>query len=429
MDSRDEPADGEAPPRSLPPAPRSSRVPPGPRRGGAALALSGALLAVSAGACGGDGDGATPGDGGVDLGAEVDAGDGGRRRTGPGRNLPEEAFTYAWNCAGEVAPSGDAPASEPPSEDCSAGIWPDLDATMDVCPTVSSAMKTDPESGRSLPLPDARPLPTDIRVTESGSFLPDDLPARFPARLKVVTWNMEYTANLDAQIETLTTRPELRDADVYLLSEVDRCSARNGVRRAARMLARAVGGQYVYGIEYVELSIGRTVGGDTGQAIVSRRPLSGAALLCHSSQYDWLATTREPRLGQRVALHADVPVGDRTMRVYAVHFESNDALGEKRVVQVKELLDVAQSLACERPQIVAGDFNTWYPQAPELEVLRTSGFVDALAEIGDTAVTHVPTGFRLDYVWTRGFRAVRGGVLRDVTTSDHYPVWAELELN
>jgi endonuclease/exonuclease/phosphatase family metal-dependent hydrolase len=393
-----------------------------------AHAFSAMLVLSRAAGCGADGVSARDAGTDGDAYAVVDGGDGGRRRTGPGRNLPEEAFTYAWTCSGEVAPSGVHPDAEPLGEDCSAGIWPDLDATVDVCPTVSSVTKVDPVSGLTLPLADARALPVDIPVTESGSFLPADLPSRFPPRLKIVAWNMEYTANLDAQVEELTTRPDLRDADVYLLSEVDRCSARNGTRRAARLLARAIGGQYVYGIEFVELSIGRTVGGDTGQAIVSRRPLTGAALHCHSAQHDWFASMREPRLGQRVVLHADVPAGDRVVRLYAVHYESNDALGEKRVVQVKETLDVAQALACARPQVVAGDFNTWYPQAPELEVLRGAGFVDALAEAGDTGVTHVPSGFRLDYVWTRGFRVLRGGVLRDVTSSDHHPVWAEIEL-
>jgi endonuclease/exonuclease/phosphatase family metal-dependent hydrolase len=245
--------------------------------------------------------------------------------------------------------------------------------------------------------------------------------------MRVVAWNMEYTAHLDEQIELLANRPELASADVFLLSEVDRCSARNGTRRAARRLAEVLGAAYVYGIEFVELEIDRVAGGDTGQAILSRRPLTSAALTCHSSQSDWFASAEEPRLGQRVALHADVPVGDRFARVYAVHLESDDVFGEKRSIQAKELLDEAQARACERPQIVAGDFNAPYCGAPELEVLRRSGFIDAAGTAGDVDKTNM-SGLRLDYVWTRGFRVVAGGVLRDVMQSDHYPVWVDLEL-
>lgn len=337
------------------------------------------------------------------------------------------AFEYAWTCAGEIPPSGAAlPAGALP-DDCTTGVWPDLDETVDVCPTLSDVVQTDPVSGKVLPTADPRTLPVDIPVTESGSFLPGGLPATFPPSLRVVAWNMEYTSHLDDQIAVLTTHPDLASADVFLLSEVDRCSTRNDTRRAARLLAEALGGAYVYGTEFVELDIGRVVGGDTGQAIVSRRPMTGARLSCHSSQYDWFASDDEPRLGQRVVLHADIPVGDRTARVYAVHLESNDVFGEKRAVQSKELLDWAQEAACDRPQILAGDFNAPYCGAPELEVLRRAGFLDAIAAAGDLEPTH-DNGFRLDYVWTRGFRVVEGGVVRGLGASDHDPVWAVLEL-
>jgi endonuclease/exonuclease/phosphatase family metal-dependent hydrolase len=342
------------------------------------------------------------------------------------RSIDALAYEYAWSCSGNVAPVLDPPAAEPPTEDCSAGIWPDLPVA-NVCPTVSGATRTDPDTGMALPPTDTRALPIAIPVSESGSFLPATLPDTWPSTLRVVEWNMEYTSHLEEQIETLAADPELSRADVYLLSELDRCSSRNGVRRAARMLAERISGAYVYGIEFVELSIGRTIGGDTGNAIVSRRPLTGATLLCHSPQYDWFADDGEPRLGQRVVVSAEIPVGDTFARVHSVHFESNDITGERRTVQVKETLDHAQSSACERPQIIAGDFNTWYPRAPERFVMERSGWQDALETVGDVGTTH-RSGRRLDYVYVRGLRVVGGAILRDVTTSDHFPVWVDLAL-
>jgi endonuclease/exonuclease/phosphatase family metal-dependent hydrolase len=350
----------------------------------------------------------------------------------PSQLVDAAVYEYDWACTGDVPATGaPVPAEvEPPTEDCSAGVWPDLDARLTVCPTWSGGTLTDPASGLTFPLDDeVRTLPVSIPVSEGGSFLSSELPSSWPTTLKVVAWNMEYSRNLDDQLTTLTTHPALADADVYLLNEVDRCSTRNGVRRAARELARAIGGQYVYGIEFVELNVGRTIGGDTGQAIVSRRPLTGAALLCHSAQSDWLLDDGEPRLGSRVVLHADVPAGDEIVRVWAVHLESDDILGEKRAVQSKELLDEAQRLACDRPQIVAGDFNAWYPRAPELVVLRDAGFVDALERLGDVERTH-DSGRRLDYLFARGpFEIVDGAVLRDVTTSDHFPLVVTLRLD
>jgi len=337
------------------------------------------------------------------------------------------SYQYDWTCTGPVAPTGEALPVEPVADDCTTGIWPDLDDTVDICPTVSDELRTDPVSGKDLPSDDSRQLPLDIAVSEAGSFLPASLPSSWPSTLRVVAWNIEYSSHLDEQIATLTTHPELSQGDVYLLSEVDRCSTRNGTRRAARLLAEALEAAYVYGVEFVELEIGRDTGGDTGQAILSRRPLSGAALTCHSSQFDWFASEDEPRLGQRVALHADLPVGDQLVRVYAVHLESNDLFGDLRSIQSKELLDAAQQLACDRPQILGGDFNAPYCGAPELDVLRGAGFVDAVGLAGHTEPTH-HNSMRLDYVWTRGFSVIDGGVVTDLDMSDHHAVWVDLAL-
>lgn len=336
----------------------------------------------------------------------------------PGNDLVDAVYEYDYACVGEIPPTGALVDEPPPAEDCSAGIWPDLDPLSQVCPTYTEV------EGGELPPDDPRSLPVEIPVSESGSFLGTP-PTTYSNTIKVVAWNMQYTSHLDDQIETLVSHPLLADADVWLLSEVDRCSLRNGMRRAAREMAQRIGGDYVYGIEFVEL--GEGVQGDTGQAIISRRPITGAGLTCHSSEEDWFASENEPRLGSRIALHADIPVGESYARVHAVHFESNDIFGDKRVKQVREMLDQSQARACDRPQIVAGDFNTWYCTAPELEVLRRSGFSDALMTLGDVEETS-KNGLRLDYVWTRGFRVVDGGVVRNLDQSDHHALWAVLEL-
>jgi endonuclease/exonuclease/phosphatase family metal-dependent hydrolase len=340
--------------------------------------------------------------------------------------LPDELFEYAWTCSGEVAPTGAALPPAPVDPVCPAGTWPDL-ATDDVCPTVSTITQVDPVSGMTLPpAGDDRALPLELAAQEGGSFRKGPPEPSYPARLKVVVWNAEYTAHLDDQIELLTTHPVLGDADVYLLNEVDRCSTRNGERRAAQLLAEAIGGDYVYAVEFVELDIDRDIGGDTGQAIVSRRPLTGTAVTCHSMQNDWFASEPEPRLGQRIRLSADIPAGDTSIRMTAVHLESVDAWGEKRVLQSREILDRAQAEACDRPQLVGGDFNAWYCTAPELEVMRKAGFMDAIRQAGDTGPTRDDT--RIDFLWQRGVTVVEGGVIRDLMLSDHDPLWAVIEV-
>ena len=84
--------------------------------------------------------------------------------------LPDPAsYDYDHTCTGEVAANGAAIPTDPVAEDCTTGIWPDLDDTVDVCPTVSEATRTDPVSGLTLPSADGRPLPTEIPITATRS--------------------------------------------------------------------------------------------------------------------------------------------------------------------------------------------------------------------------------------------------------------------
>jgi endonuclease/exonuclease/phosphatase (EEP) superfamily protein YafD len=55
-------------------------------------------------------------------------------------------------------------------------------------------------------------------------------------------------------------------------------------------------------------------------------------------------------------------------------------------------------------------------------------FVDTLAVLGDAGSTH-DSSRRLDYIFARGLTATAGGVLREVDTSDHYPLWTTLTVD
>ena len=102
----------------------------------------------------------------------------------PSQLVDASVYEYTWTCRGEVPPTGEGLPAEaaPPVEDCSAGVWPDVDPTVRVCPTMSEGRLDDPASGLTFPLPeDTRGLPVEIPVSESGSFLPSELPTRWPA--------------------------------------------------------------------------------------------------------------------------------------------------------------------------------------------------------------------------------------------------------
>jgi endonuclease/exonuclease/phosphatase family metal-dependent hydrolase len=127
-------------------------------------------------------------------------------------------------------------------------------------------------------------------------------------------------------------------------------------------------------------------------------------------------------------LHGDVPMGETFARVFALHYESSDVFGMLRAIQVRELLDAAQAYACERPLVVGGDMNAWYATGPEHQLMRNTGFVDAAGTFDDGFTTSTSPARRLDYIYSRNLTVVAGGVVRDLTLSDHYAVWAELAL-
>jgi len=210
-------------------------------------------------------------------------------------------------------------------------------------------------------------------------------------------------AKIDQQLQTL------RDADIVVLNEVDLGMKRTDYRDVARDLARALGMNYVFGVEFVEVDRLDDLGlesvqledpglarrmreelkpdpdrylGLHGNAILSRYPLENARIVRLPVCHDWynaekagisklesgkrLAANklflerieREVRQGGRMAILADVripglPAGRAT--VVNVHLE-NKCKPECRTKQMDALL--AQIKELDHPVIVAGDLNT-----------------------------------------------------------------------
>ena len=145
-------------------------------------------------------------------------------------------------------------------------------------------------------------------------------------RLRVAELNAErgrYWCELAAQV--LAT-PVLNQVDVWLLNEFDLGMARSEQQHTARLLAYALGLNYVWAAEFVELSNGnkqeqaRTAGRENrwglhGNAILSRWPLYDAEVVrmpgqapLYSSRGRETAFGYEKRLGGRMTLFAKADV-------------------------------------------------------------------------------------------------------------------------
>jgi endonuclease/exonuclease/phosphatase family metal-dependent hydrolase len=210
-------------------------------------------------------------------------------------------------------------------------------------------------------------------------------------------------AQIDRQLQTL------RDADIILLNEVDLGMKRTDYRDVARDLAHALGMNYVFGVEFVEVDRLDDLGlesvqledpdlihkmreelkpdparylGLHGNAILSRYPIQNARIFRLPVCHDWFNTEkaeiskleqgkrlasnkvfleriqREVRQGGRMAIIADVRIPDvpgGLATVVDVHLE-NRCKPECRTRQMDALLSRISEV--ENPVILGGDLNT-----------------------------------------------------------------------
>ncbi len=237
-----------------------------------------------------------------------------------------------------------------------------------------------------------------------GRFAPAAAEAFKDGRpVRIVTFNIKLGQHIDRAIAVLE-HPALRAADVIALQEMDEA----GVERIARELAL----NYVYFPATIHPVDWRFF----GPAILTRWPIDSAWKLVLPHQ----GTQRGQR---RTATAAIVRVGDRPVRVYAVHLENQTRVTREQHRRQAGAI-VADAAKTDQPVIVAGDFNS---EAIGQFFVR-QGYRWPTARIGRTI-----SFFSWDHIFTRGFLP-RGpgdaGVLKDVRgASDHRPVWTEVHFD
>lgn len=297
--------------------------------------------------------------------------------------------------------------------------------------------------------PDHAPDTTYIDCAVEGDTFAASPPAP-KQEIVVLAYNILRGFGQEAQLDLLLNDPLVPRPDVLLLSEVDRGCRRTQFRNVAREYARAFGYYYVYATEFVELPGGRGEAGpydpplcEHGNAIVSRWPLANVRQIRFAQNRSWYTPVGfpnpdEPRLGGRVAIAADMRVGDRLLRLYAAHLESNPPM-TIRDAQVREILDDAADVFY--PVVVGGDLNTYDMvfalfggvEDQNMRAFREAGFRDAHAALPlaerATAFEQIP--LVIDLLYARGVATRDPGVCpgaRCDALSDHRPVWATVAL-
>ena len=238
--------------------------------------------------------------------------------------------------------------------------------------------------------------PRYVGVSPSGRAVPAK------DTLRIVSFNVEFSKEVQRSIRILRTAAPLKGADIVLLQEM--------TAPAAKAIADSLDMHHVY---YPAI-YNRLARRDFGNAVLSRWPIVEDQKLILPARSRYAKTNR-------IATAATVRIGDRSLRVYSTHLGTPADLGwEGRVAQISAIIADARKHA---HVIVGGDMNS-----EEIgKVVRDSGY----AWPTDT----IPKGNtfgRLDHVFLRGLTpldsAGAGTVPIAPGVSDHRPIWVRARL-
>jgi len=263
---------------------------------------------------------------------------------------------------------------------------------------------------------------TDSALLESGQPTKPHEIAPSNGEIKIVTYNIRYRCgeDLNQLVELFRKDPEIGNAAVLGLQEVDRNKKRTGKSNTAKTIAEALGFNYAWAAPPTA-SPGDEE--ETGVAIMSPFPVSDVRriVLPHEG----------PNRRRRVALAATVRIYGKDFRVYSMHGETRIAM-DKKVEQMNTLIQDLKRFPENMPVILVGDFNTWEGSAEgkTLKLFRDAGLYTPFGSQSTfrARVLFVPIEFRLDWVWLRGVQAVTYGIDKKVSLSDHYPLWANVKV-
>ena len=261
----------------------------------------------------------------------------------------------------------------------------------------------------------------DSDLLESGKSANVRPQASSPTEIKILQYNIRWRSGDDLKtlIKLFQEDPEIGNAKILALQEVDRDKKRSGNNNTAKMIADQLGMHYVWAAPPTAKSTDEE---ETGVAILSVYPLTDVQRI--------VLPNKGPNGRSRVALGATVEINNQRWRVYSAHTETRIPVS-KKLEQFKAVLEDLAHYPANMPAIIMGDLNTWEPNADG----KTSKFFSDAGlktPFGGEAtfrrrVLFVPIELKLDWVWLRGLEAASFGIDRKIEVSDHFPLWTNLK--
>jgi endonuclease/exonuclease/phosphatase family metal-dependent hydrolase len=250
----------------------------------------------------------------------------------------------------------------------------------------------------------------------------------FPGnRAAAIQHNIRIAARAFAQNELLPP------PDILALQEADKATGRAGEQHVAARLADELGYSYVHvgiglprGIEpkqrewwlNFEEQVAIDDQGDMGVALLSRVPVTDIERI----DLPWHDCAWRPRL----AMAATVTLNEERLRLFNVHIDPHGPLDNQHQ-QTEAVLALAEKH--EGPVVILGDFNTLSRQkAIEIrKLLESAGYTTPFPTSIATWRGAGLIRFHADWIFVKGVRVNRWGVVKPLNVSDHWPIWAEVE--
>jgi endonuclease/exonuclease/phosphatase family metal-dependent hydrolase len=239
--------------------------------------------------------------------------------------------------------------------------------------------------------------------------------------------------NLKTAAQVFSDNGLLPQPDILALQEADKETGRAGGQHVAAQLALELGVPYVHvgaGIPRgtkpkqrewwlnFEEQIGLHDPGDTGVALLSRIPLVEIERI----DLPWHECAWRPRL----AMGATFELAGQRVRLFNVHVDPHGPLDNQHQ-QVEALLEHSENFP--GPRVIMGDFNT-LSKKKAVEIRRLMEFrgYSTPFPTGTATWRGARLRFHADWIFTKGLSVRRWGVVKPLSVSDHWPIWAEVEI-
>lgn len=262
----------------------------------------------------------------------------------------------------------------------------------------------------------------------SGGLLRKVGISRPSRRTKLVLNNIENAAKKFTE-NLLIPKPY-----IIALQEADKETLRAGKVHIARELALKMKCNYAHtslGLprEYepqtkqwyldFEEPIKRDDTGETGLAFLSNHNLIDIKRL----DLPWFDCPWRPR----IAIATTIRIGNKKVRLFNTHIDPHASIKEQH--EQHEII-LQQAEEDNLPTILLGDFNTLTPNARKQtrKFLEARGFNTPFKSFTSTWRAGLYRN-HTDWIFLRGLNSLRHGVVKSLKISDHYPIWAEIDLS